>query len=100
MRKLSNRQIVLLILINDYSLWKGDERPGKEIAAYWVPNRKPQWSATLKQFIDVSGAGDANALLALERKNLIKRVTRYSDKAYTFIITEDGIATVAKEWTV
>lgn len=91
--KLSKRAVTLLALVNAYTVWEGDERPGKVMQRFWVPQSRPQWLESANTYVDVTGGGDARALRSLAGKGLIRheRATEYS-----FSITEDGIKALAE----
>jgi hypothetical protein len=97
--KFSERAETLLTLINDCTVWEGDERPGRKLARYFYPRVDGIWSPTLNRLVKVSTAGDASALRALESKGLIARMkpTEHSGPdRYCYAITEDGILALSR----
>ena len=94
MKKLSDRALELLQLIDDYTLWEGDIRPGEAMIQYFVPSPYEMHCKTLSRLIDVHGPGDANILKMLARRGL----TKEEFSVYSYSITEDGIAVLANEW--
>lgn len=97
MRKLSERALLLLEIIDASTTWEGDERPGRRLTRYFIPNVAGHWVERLKTRVFVSTGGDAAALRGLETKSLI-RATKPGEGGsarYYFAITEDGIAALA-----
>ena len=90
--KLSDRQRLLLLLIDDVSQWEGDERPGKVNTRFWIPHAE-QWAEVLKTQVSVCGT-DFSCLGALHRRGLIAPVKTTLPHAY--LITEDGIHEAAR----
>jgi len=84
MKPISQRALELLKLVDAATQWEGDERPGLKLTRYYVP----------RYGTGVSGAGDAAVFLGLERRGLIRNIAKTS--RYSFAITEDGIAELAK----
>lgn len=83
--KLSARALELLGMIDQASTWEGDVRPGIKLRTYWAPLYGRAW-----------GSGDAMILRSLERKGLTRRVAATN---YSYFITEDGLARLAKKET-
>lgn len=94
MKKLSDRALELLQLIDDCTKWEGTDRPGGKVMQYFVPSRHPRHCETLNKVIDVHGPGDANILKMLSRR----RLTKGQLFEYSYSITEEGIAVLADQW--
>jgi hypothetical protein len=86
--KLNPRAYDLLILIADYSTCEDD-------GPMWIPAMQDglgQWSPSLHRHIEVSGAGDANAIKGLIRKGLIRHAhfRNAMSNPYQARVTEEG----------
>ena len=101
--KVSPRARDLLLMIDQATSWSNDERPGTGEPTCWVPGDKTadvhvtDYEGRNERSIgNVSGAGDARALRALEEKRLIKRHPNVHEYAYS--ITEEGMVALAEDF--
>lgn len=93
MYKLSDRAITLLTLVNDRTVWYGDERPGDRLQNWFVPSYTRVYSESLPDGVFISGSGDAKIFKSLQNKGLIKKQGNID---YSYSITEDGILALAE----
>jgi len=91
--KLSDRAYLLLQLVDDHTVWEGDERPGTVLRMYFTPQPKDMWSETLHAVVNPWGVGDSAIFKSLERKGLVRAVIL---APYSYVITEEGILALAK----
>jgi hypothetical protein len=94
--KLTERQVVLLILVDEATRWDGDTRPGQGVPTHFVPGKNGNWSEFFQRHEHVSGSGDAASFHALERRGLIRPHPKYGRTSYWYAITEEGILQAEK----
>ncbi len=87
------KQIELLALVADYTKWQGDERPGRVLESFFVPQRGPMMSDTLGRALIIGGSGDARCFDSLVSKGFARRMR--ADEPYWLAVTEDGLLQLA-----
>lgn len=95
MKKLSDRALELLQLVDDYTVWKGDTRPGDEMTQFFEPSANEMWCPTLNKTVQVSGPWPPASFSSLALNRLIRPEP---GRAYSASITEKGLLVLADMW--
>ena len=89
MAMITEKQYRILQLIDQDTTWAGSERPGFELTGYFIP-KYYHWSSELKDYVNISGPGDAAIIRSLFKAGLARSYAK-EIHPYAAVITENGM---------